>query len=89
MVFHCGYNIFRVKTLTQWPPNVHVARYKVLHGAFVTKQHFLPLSESPKALTHGKDQSLFLLDLCQVWLLCRPVGLKSNFLYSEVSTVVP
>ena len=22
-VFHCGYKIFLVKTLTQWPPNVH------------------------------------------------------------------
>ena len=40
-VFHCGYNTFLVKT-----PNVHVARYKLLHGAFVKKQYFLPLSES-------------------------------------------
>ena len=33
-VFHCGYNIFLGKMLTQWPPNVHVAKYKLLHGAF-------------------------------------------------------
>ena len=36
-VFHCGYNIFLVKMLTQWRPNVHVARYKLLHGAFSQK----------------------------------------------------
>ena len=35
-------NIYLVKTLTQWPPNV--ARYKLLHGASVGKQHFVPLS---------------------------------------------
>ena len=29
------------QTLTQRMPNMHVARYKVLHGAFVGKQHFL------------------------------------------------
>ena len=34
-VYHCGYNIYLVKTLTQWPPNVHMAKYKLLHGAFV------------------------------------------------------
>ena len=42
-VFHCGYNIFLVNTLTQWSHNVHVARYKLLHGTFTRKQHFLPL----------------------------------------------
>ena len=72
--FHCG-NIFLVETLTQCPPNVHVARYKLLHGAFVRKQHLLPLSESPMAMTSGKVQSLFLHHWCQVWLSCRPVGL--------------
>ena len=40
-VFHCGYNTFLVETLTQWPPNVHVAMYILLHGLFVRKQHFV------------------------------------------------
>ena len=35
-----GYNIFLVKTLSQWQPNVHVARNKLLHGTVVSKQHF-------------------------------------------------
>ena len=60
-VFHYGYNIFLVKTLTQSPPNVHVARYKLLYGAFIRKQHFFPLSESPLTMTSGKVQSLFFL----------------------------
>ena len=34
----------------------NVARYKLLHGAFVRKQ----LSESPMAMSSGKVQSLFL-----------------------------
>ena len=37
-VFHCGYNISRVKTLTQWPPNVHMTRYKLLHGIVSSTQ---------------------------------------------------
>ena len=44
-VFHCGYNIFLIKSLTQWPSNVHVARFKLLHGAFNRKQHIFPPSE--------------------------------------------
>ena len=44
-LFHCGYNIFLVKTLIQWPPNVHMVRYKLLKGAFVRKEHFFSLSE--------------------------------------------
>ena len=28
-VLYCGYNIFLVKTLSQLPQNVHVARYKL------------------------------------------------------------
>ena len=75
-VFNCGYKTFLVKTLTRWPPNVHVARYKLLHGSFVRKQHFLPLSESPMAMTSGKVPSLFLHHLCQLWLSCCPVGLQ-------------
>ena len=47
---HCGYNIFLVKMLTQWPSNVHVARYKLLYGALFTKQPFLPLIESLMAM---------------------------------------
>jgi len=42
-MFQCGYSILLAKTLTQWPPNVHVARCRLLHGAFVIKQNFLPL----------------------------------------------
>ena len=38
-VFHCACNIFLVKTLTHWPPNVNVARYKLLLGAFIKKQN--------------------------------------------------
>ena len=45
-VFHCGYNIFIVKTLTQWPPNTHMARYKLLHGVLVRKQHSSTQRES-------------------------------------------
>ena len=33
-VFHCSYNILLVNTLSQWQPNVHVARYKLLHSTF-------------------------------------------------------
>ena len=62
-VFHCGYNIFLVK---------------LLHGAFIRK-HFLPLSESPMAMTSGKVQSVFLHHWCQVRLSCRPVGLQSKY----------
>ena len=50
-VFHCSYNILLVNTLSQWQPNVHVARYKLLHGAFVSKQHFPSLSACPVAMT--------------------------------------
>ena len=57
-LFHCGC-MFLVKTLSQWPPNVHVARYKLLHGAFVRKHHCLPLKESPMTMTSGKVQYLF------------------------------
>ena len=58
-VFRSDYDIFIVKTLvTQWSSNVHVARYKLLHGAFVRKQ--LSLSESPMVMTSGKDQSFFI-----------------------------
>ena len=32
---------------TQWPQIMHVARYKLVHGTLVRKQHFLPLSKSP------------------------------------------
>ena len=53
-VFHCGYNIFLITTLTQWPLNVHAVRYKLLHDAF-RKQHFLPLSESPMTMTPDKE----------------------------------
>ena len=35
-LFHCGYNMLLVKTLTQWPPKVHAARYKLLCDAFVS-----------------------------------------------------
>ena len=64
-VFHCGYNIFLVKILTQWPPNVHVARCKLQHCAL----HVLPLCESPMAMTSGKVQ----------FLSYPPVGLQSKF----------
>ena len=83
-LFHCGYDIFLVKTLTQWPPNVHEVRYKLLHGVFVTKQHFLPLSESPMAMTSGKVQSFSYHHWCQVWLSCQPMGLQSKF-FAETS----
>jgi len=53
-VCHCGYNIFLVKTLTQWPSNAHVARGRMLHGAFLRKQHFLSFSDSLMAVTSGK-----------------------------------
>ena len=73
---HCGYNIFLVKTLcSQW----HVVRYELLHGTFVRKQHFLPLSESPMVMTSGKVQSFFLLHWCLVFLSCWPVGLQKLF----------
>ena len=36
-----------------------VARYKLLHGAFDKKQHFLPLNENPMSMTSGKVQSIF------------------------------
>ena len=52
------------------------------------KQHFLPLSESPMAITSGKFQSLFLHHWCQVWLSCRPVGLQSNCLLRRLNTVL-
>ena len=47
---------FPSQWLTQWPPNVHVARYKLLHGAFIRKQHFRPLSENPMAMTSSQVQ---------------------------------
>ena len=56
-VLHCGYNIFLAKTITQEPRNVHV------HGAFISKQHFLPLSES-SGDDMWKVQSLFLHHWC-------------------------
>ena len=64
--FHCRYNISFVETLNQWLSNEHVARYKLLHGAFIRKQHFLPLGERLMAMTSGKVQSLFLHHWCQV-----------------------
>ena len=55
-VFHCGY-IFLVEMLTQWPPNMHVARYRLLYGAFVRNPSPLLLSESPMTMT--SDSHLF------------------------------
>ena len=57
--YFCGYIIFLVKMLAQWLSNVHVARYKLLHGAFIRNQHFLPLCDSPVAMTSGRIQSNF------------------------------
>ena len=51
-----------------------LARYYLLHGSLVGKQHFLPPTESPMARTCDKVQSLFLHHWCQVWPSCRPVG---------------
>ena len=84
-LLHCRYNIFLVKTLTQWPPNVHVARYKLLHGAFVRTQHFLPLSESPMAMTSGKVQSPFLhqCEHCQCILTVRHILVECNHFARE------
>ena len=39
--------------------------------------HFLPLSESPMAMTSGKVQFLFSSSL--MWYSCQPVGLQSRF----------
>ena len=52
-VFHCGYNIFLV--------HVHVTTYKLLHSAFVRKQHFHPVIERPMA-----NMSPFFNRWCQV-----------------------
>ena len=91
-VFRCDYNTFLVKTLNQWPPNVHVVRYKLLHGALVRKQHFLPLSNSPMVMMSRKFQPPSHHHWCQcgcraglydfsplvsAWLSCRPVRLQS------------
>ena len=38
-----------------------VARYKLLHGEFDKKQHFLPLNENPMSMTSGKVQSIFFM----------------------------
>ena len=75
---------FIVATTYFLTPNVRAVRYKLLHGAFVRKQHFLPLSESPMAMTSCKVQSLFLHHWCEVWLSCRPVGIHSKF-FAETS----
>ena len=64
---------------TYFLPAVHVARYKLLSGAFVRNQNHIPLSESPMAMTSGKVQSVFRHHWCQIWLLCRSVGLQSKF----------
>ena len=76
----------RNSSLTQWVPDVHVARYKLLYGAFIIKQPFLPLIVSPKATTSRKVQVLLWVGFCggfhhrcQLWLLCWPVGPQSNF----------
>ena len=79
-VFHCSYNILLVNTLSQWQPNLYVARYKLLHGAFVSKQHFLSVSACPMAMTSGKVQSLFLHLWCQVWLYCPACGTSVQLL---------
>ena len=68
----------------QWQPNVHATRYKLLHSAIVRKQTFLPLSDSPIAMTSGNSGFRFLHQYCRVWLLCRPVGLQSHF-FAETS----
>ena len=90
-VFHCGYNIFLVKT-----PNVQVARYKLLHGAFVRK-YVLPLSKSPVAMKPCKVQFFFFItgvrcgfraslrDICPNSLLRRLLAVASgNFPISSV-----
>ena len=76
-MFYCGYNIFLVKTLTQWPLNVYVARYKLLYGAIVRKQYFFLLSETTMAMMSGKVLSVFLHNSCGT------VGLQSKF-FAEI-----
>ena len=61
-----------------------MSRYKLLHEAFVRKQYFLPLSQSPIAMTSGRDQFLILHHWCQVWLPCR----TSNSLLERLETVL-
>ena len=83
-VFHCGYNIFLVKTIIQWLSNVHLARYELLQGAFVEKKLFLPLSKNPMAITFDKVQPLFLHHWCHLYLSYRHVGIQSK-LFAERS----
>ena len=68
---------------TYFLPGVHVARYKLLRGGFIRNQNHIPFSESPMAMTSGKVQSVFRHHWCQIWLLCRPVGLQSK-LFAEM-----
>ena len=79
-VFHCGYNIFLVKSLTQWSSKVHMERFKLLHGAFIGKQHILPQSETSSIV-----QSLFITGVKS----CRHMGLQSkHYLLSRLEAVL-
>ena len=67
---------------------MHLQRYKLLYGAFIRRQHFLPHSESPMAKTSGKLQSVFLHHWCQVWLSGRPVDFNPSYLLRRLETVL-
>ena len=41
---------------------MRVAKYKLLHGAFIKKLHFFPLSETPMAImTEAKSSLVFFI----------------------------
>ena len=86
-VFHCSYNSFLVKTLTQWSPNVKVARYKLLYVTFVTKQDFRFTQRESNGDVFW--QSLFFLHhLCLAWLLRRMRDFSPNSLLRRLETVL-
>ena len=55
-----------------------MARYTLLRGAFIRKQHVIPLSESPMAMPSGNIQSLFFITGVRCGFHAWPSGPLSN-----------
>ena len=66
---HWVYNMVLVKTLTRWPPNVHVPRCKLLHGAFISKSTSFHSVRWRWRWRMAKSSLLFHY-WCEVWLVC-------------------
>ena len=84
-MFHCGYNKFLVKMLTQW---LHVVRYKRLHGSFIKKNLCIHSARVQWWWCLAKSSLFFFINGVRCGFCTGLLEFGSNSLLRHLKTVV-